>query len=124
MELSRVERLDLRAQVRKVRLCIERAAHRTREQLRRLERAAPPVHVLPQPSAQRAELATFELLVEVGQIGCCALPKLYGDDIPERVGGEIAEVGVRPVDVLQDPVNGVRRLDAEVLPKLRVERLR
>src|SRR2546430_2271494 len=94
------------------------------EQLRRLEDTTPAVDVLPQPLAERAELAPLELSVQVAELACRPLPKLHGDDVPERVGGEVPEVGVRPVDVLQHALDDVRRLDAQVLAELRGERLR
>src|SRR4029077_1261101 len=122
-ELLRFEGLDLRVQVREIRPRIEWATRGPLHQLGRLERAPPAVDVLPQPLAQGAKLSAPELLVQVAQLARRPLPQLDPDHVPERIRREVAKARVRPVDVLQDAVDDVRRLDAEVLAELRVEGL-
>src|SRR5947209_7280388 len=119
-----VERLELAAKVREVRLGVEPSAGRPLEQLGRLEAPAPAMDVLAEPLAQLAELARLELRVEVSELRGRALPELDRDDVPERVRREVAKARARPVDVLEDALDDVFRLDAEVLLELGVERLR
>src|SRR4029077_10380553 len=119
-----LERLDLRTQVREIRLRGSRPADDAREQLRRLERTPPAVYPLAQPLAERAELAALELGVEIAKLVLRTLPELDADPAPERVRGEVAEVRVCPVDVLEHAVEDPGRLDAQVVAELRVERLR
>ena len=74
-------------------------------------------------SRSGAELAALELLVQVAEVGLRPFPELHRDDVPERIGREVAHRHVRPVDVLQHADDDVRRLQPEVLAHLRVERL-
>src|SRR5436305_9090141 len=83
---SGLERCDLLAEVGEIRLGVERPAHDALKQLRRSERTTPAVDVLPQPLAERAELAALELRVEIPQLARRALPQLNGDHVPECVG--------------------------------------
>ncbi len=62
--------------------------------------------------------------VEIAELGGRPLPELDRDDVAERVRREVAEARTRPVDVLEDALDDVRRLDAEILAQLRRERLR
>ena len=83
------------------------------QQLARRELAAVAVDVLAQPVAQRRELAAAELRLDLGQVGAGARPQLGGDQVPERVGREVAEQPGAPVHVLQHALRVVGDLDAE-----------
>src|SRR5437899_2045113 len=115
---------ELRAQVGQVGLRIDATANHALEELRRWELAPVPVDVLPEPFAQRPELALLELVVQVGELVADPFPELARDDVPERVGREVPDVARRPVHVLQDAVCDVRHVDPEVLADPRVPDLR
>src|SRR4051812_2688351 len=68
--------LELGTQVADQRLDLELLAGDPPQQLPRLERTPRTVHVLPQPVAQRGELAALDLRVELGQVGAQAAPEL------------------------------------------------
>jgi len=72
-----------------------------------------PVHVDEQPFTQRSEVAAGQRFVEVGQVRPHPLPHLCGEQIPERVRGEVADHPAAPVDVLEDALVDVEDLDAE-----------
>src|SRR5579864_488396 len=117
------ELLQLALQVPEVRLRVHPRADRPLQELPRLVRAPEPVDVLAQPVRERLELAAFEQLVEVADVRLGALPQLHRDDVAERVRREVPEAHVRPVDVLEDAVGEIGRLQAEVLAHLPIERL-
>src|SRR3954469_17703805 len=87
-----VDLADLRAQVAHVRLGVDLARpDRALERLRRRELAAVAVQMLAQPLAQRAELALLKPLVQVRDVGKNPCQELRRDQVPERVGREVAE---------------------------------
>ncbi len=67
------------------------------------------------PSAASSPAA--DELVEVAEVAPSRLPELTGDHVAERVGGEVAERGRRPMHVLEHAVGVVGDLDPEVLAR-------
>src|SRR6185437_10271407 len=72
---------------------------------------------LPQPLAKRAELAGGELVLEISEILVCALPQLPGDEVAQRIGGEVTDQPGRPMHVLQHAVEVTFDGNPEVLLK-------
>ena len=68
---------------------------------------------LAQPLPQRLELAPLDLRVEVGELLAQHVPELRGDQVAQRVGGEVAEQPGAPVDVLEHALRVVRHVQAE-----------
>ena len=73
------------------------------------------VDVLPQPLTQRGELAVGKQIVEVRHLAVRGVPQLARDQVPERVGWEIADQSGRPVNVLEDPVGVVGDVEPEIV---------
>ena len=82
------------------------------------------MNALPQQFPQRAEIAGGELILEVREVSVRALPQLPGDEVAQRVGGEVPDQPGRPVHVLQHAVDVIVDRDPEVLLKARVPCLR
>src|SRR5262249_12868556 len=76
---------------------------------------AEPVHLRPQPAEQPRELAAGKLLIERRKLSAQALVELGGNDGTEGVGGEVAKGADGPVNVLQAPLEVIRRTDSEPL---------
>src|SRR5262245_26326027 len=99
------QRCELVAQVREVRLRVDR--RRPGDALDRLlgrELAAEGVEVVAEPGGELAELSGFHLSVEIRDRLPDGSPDLERDDVAERVRREVADAALRPVDVLQDAV--------------------
>ena len=73
------------------------------------------MEVLAQPVAQRNELTSPDVLLDVRDLDCDPLPQLAGDDVAQRVRREVPEHAIRPVDVLQHAVRVIGNLDAQVV---------
>src|SRR5213083_2187624 len=96
MEMLRVARLQVLAEMRGV----ERLAARAPYELRRLPARALQPDVLAQPVEDRGELARADALIEVGVVladGGEPLRRVHG---AERVVGKVAEEALAPVHVL------------------------
>src|SRR3989442_5578742 len=115
---------ELRVEIPEIGPGIELRAGDAPQQIAGRVLAAVAVDVLPQPFAQRRELATRKMALEVAELGDRTLPDLHGDDVAELVGREVAEEPDRPVHVLEDPACVVRHLDTEVGLHARVPDLR
>src|SRR5437764_1372195 len=81
----------LALQVREVRLRVDRRSHRPPQRLLRRVLATVSVDVLPEPLAQRRELTSFDLLLELAEILRGLLPELHRHDGAEQVGREVAD---------------------------------
>src|SRR5215210_6825707 len=115
----------LRSQVVEVRLRVDlRRADGAIERLARRELPPVPVEPLPQPVVERQELTGFELGVQVGQLPLERAPDLHREHVPERVRGEVAVRGARPVDVLEHSSCVVGDVDPEEVLHARVPCLR
>ena len=79
--------------------------------------------VLAQPFAEIPELAGGQLGVKLRNVLVHALPELTGDQVPERVGGEVADRAERPMDVLKHSERVVGDVEPEVLLEAGVPRL-
>src|SRR5512145_432780 len=110
------QRGELLAEVCEVGLRVDRGrAGQPLDRLLRRELAAQGVEVVAEPGGELAELAGFQLRIEVGDRVTYRGPDLERDDVPERVRREVADAALRPVDVLQHAVGVVRDVDAEEL---------
>src|SRR5262249_3148129 len=116
--------IELRPQVREVRLWVDVRTSDALEQNARRIHPAVSIHILREPLAHRPELPACELLLDVAEIGACPIPDLHRDDVPELVRREVADQPDRPVHVLEDAVRIVRHVDAEVLLHSRIPRRR
>src|SRR5918994_2616085 len=105
----------LAAQVAQVRLGIEAAARDPLDQLPRHELAPMAPEILLEPGRERTELALLELVVQIRDLDGHLLPQLPGDDVAERVGGEVPDRADGPVHDLEHAERVVRRLHAQVV---------
>jgi hypothetical protein len=80
------------------------------------------VDIVAEPGEEGGELALRELCVEVAGVLSRLLEELGGVEVAERVGGEVADRAVGPVDVLEAAAGVVGRGEAEVLAHLFVPR--
>src|SRR5688572_4073681 len=73
------------------------------------------VDVFAKPSEQLAEITLADLVLKIPNIFVDLLPQLNRNQIPKRVGGEVADRTTRPMNVLQHSSRIVRRRNTEVL---------
>ena len=73
------------------------------------------MHVLAQPSEKPGKHALFDVSGDRGARLYGGLVELCGEKVAYRVGREISERTVRPVDVLETAERIIRRDNAEVV---------
>ena len=71
------------------------------------------VDIFAQPGQQAAELALFDLPLQVGEVAADLFPQLDGDEVAEGVGGEVADHPAGPVDILHHAIGVAGRGQAE-----------